>query len=127
MKKEANASFSVTVVGKKALEIYAPRAVLALFEPNKAKKCLVVCLSDKHRVMYSAQIDKVKRTSAHYEQRVAADKIHCRSEIVDHTALIRELKLTYTAQAVVNVSGVRQKIGVVYHSAFLTDSLLLGF
>ena len=118
------------MVGKEAVEIYLKRAVIELFKSNGTDKALLFfgfrrALVDG--VVNTAEVDKIKSSSAENKESLEVERIDSRGYIVDKTAFGSKLELRHATELVVNGCRVRQEIGLVFNAAFLADFLLLGF
>ena len=115
------------VIGEKSFQINIERSVLLLFEAYCAEKRLIYRLSAESSVMDSAKIYKIECSSSHHKHSLGALRaLHIR-EIVYFSAVLRETELTYAEKLIVIVSGIREKIRVVFHGTELAYLLLFFF
>ena len=120
----------MTMVGEEAVEIYLKRAVIELFKSNGTDKTLLFlgfrrALVDG--VVNTAEVDKIKSSSAENKESLKIEGVNGGSYIVNKSALGGKLELRHSTKLAVNRCGVCEKVGLELDVAFFADFLLLGF
>ena len=118
------------MIGEEAIEVDLVRATFSLREADSLYQsfCLLVLyLAKVVRVMYTAEVDKIERSSAEHEKCLKIKCIGCGGDIVNHSALIGELELRDAAQLIVNSRGVSEQVGIVFYATAQAIFLLRYF
>jgi len=116
------------MVGEKAFEIDEIFAVIRLFKAHGFDKSLGLLIgnrADEGCAMYTAEVDKIERSSAEDEKSLEIERAVCGGEVVNNSALIGELELADAHKDVVYGCAVSEQIGLEFNVTFFADILLL--
>ena len=114
----------MTMVGEESLEVYLEFSLVILLKSYCLKESRVLHLAHEIGAVDTAEVDKVQRTSAHNEHCLEIFKIKRGGEVVYKTAVRGHLELANARKAVIYCGGIRQRVGIVFHSALMTYLLL---
>lgn len=120
----------MAMIGEEALEVDLVGAALGLREADRFDKSLgllVLDLSEVICVMNAAEVNEIESSSSEHEERFKVKCVGHGGDVIDHTALIGELKLRYSAKLVVDRSRIREQVGIVFYAAAQAIFLLRNF
>ena len=116
-------------VGEESLKVDLESSCIVLGEADGTDKSLIVALTVKISAVDSAKVNEVESTSAHYKKRLkgVALVVGGGGNIVEDSAISRQLELAYTCKSAVIIGRISQKLRLVCNTAFFADIFLFGF